>query len=62
MVTMRHLWEVDIGLSESATKISRGYFKVTKVKMARITSTVAPKPGVPIDKDVHHSPTNKSAP
>jgi hypothetical protein len=40
----------------------KGHFKVTKVKMARITSTVAPKPGVPIDKDVHHSPTNKSAP
>ena len=67
MVTMKHYWEVDIGLSESAKKFDlgwpwRGHFKVTKVKMARIISTVAPRPGVPIDKYVHHCPTNKSAP
>ena len=40
----------------------RGNFKVTKVKMAHIISTAVPRPGVQIDKYVHHCPINKSAP
>ena len=41
MLTMKHYWEVDIELSESANKFDlgwpwRGYFKVKKVKVACI--------------------------
>ncbi len=41
VVTMKHYWEVDIGLSESAKTFDlgwpwQGHFNVTKVKMARI--------------------------
>ena len=31
----------------------RGHFKVTKVKIERIVLTVAPRPKVPVDKNVH---------
>ena len=64
-VTMKHQWEVDTGLSESAKndlgRPWRGHFKVTKVKMARIVLTVAPRPRVPKNKNVNHCPINKSA-
>jgi hypothetical protein len=67
MVTMRHYWEVDIGLSESANKFDlgwpwRGHFKVMKVKMARIVWTVDRWPRVPIDKKCSPCPASKSAP
>jgi hypothetical protein len=67
MVTMRHYWEVDVDLSESAKQFDlgwpwQGHFKVMKVKMEHIFSTVAPRPGVPIDKYVYNCPVNKSAP
>ncbi len=49
VVTMKHLWEVDIGLSESITKFDPGwpwrrYFKVTKVKIESGVLTFAPRP------------------
>ena len=55
VVTMKHLWEVDIELSESVTKFDPGWpwrrhFKVTKVKIERGVITVAPRPLVSIDK------------
>ena len=64
MVTMKHLRQDDIGISESAINFDRGWpwrghFKVTKVKMVRIVLTVAPRPRVPIDKNVHHCQINK---
>ena len=67
MVTMKHYWEVDVGLSESAMTFDlgcplRGFFQVTKVTVAHIISTVAPRPGVPIHKHVHHCPINKITP
>jgi len=63
---MKHYWEVDIGLSESARKFDlgwpwTGHFKVTKVKMARIVLSVAPMPKVHIDTNVHHHTVSKSA-
>ncbi len=63
---MKHYWEVDIGLSESANKFDlgwpwRGHFKVMKVKLTRIVLAVAPRPWVHINKNVHHCPINKSA-
>ena len=45
VVTMKHYWEVDIGLSESAKKFDlgwpwTGHFKVTKMKIAYGVSSV----------------------
>ena len=56
VVTMKHYWEVDICLSESANKFDlgwpwRGHFKVTKVKMARIA----------YGQNVHRCSLSKSA-
>ncbi len=61
-VTMKHYREVDIARSESAkmwpwVTLKRS-LKVTKVKLARIVLTVAPRPRVPTDKNVHHWPVN----
>ena len=38
----------------------RGHFKVTKVKLERRIFTVAPRPMVHIDKNVHRCPLSKS--
>jgi len=48
---MKNYWEVDIGLSEFDLGWPwRGHFKVTKVTMACIVLTVAPRPRVPLNK------------
>ncbi len=66
VVILKHLWEVDIGLSESIKKFDPGWprrrhLKVTKVKIERGVLTVAPRPMVSIDKKVHHCPRGKRA-
>ena len=55
LVTMKHLWEVYIGLSESINKFNSGWpwlrhLKVTKVKIKRGVLTVASRPILSIDK------------
>ena len=65
-IKKKDYWEVDIGLSESASKIdlgcpSTGHFNVTKVKAERIVKTVAPKSRAPMNKKVQHCPISKSA-
>ena len=67
MVTMEHYWEVDPKGPESAMTFDLswplgGFPQVTKVKMAHIFSTAAPRPGVPMYKYVHHCPINKTTP
>jgi hypothetical protein len=56
--------EINIGLPQSAENwpwMTVKHFKVTKVKMAHIVLTVAPRPRVPIDENVHHCQANKNA-
>ena len=59
MVTMKHYWEVDIGLSESAK--NRPWMTFSKVQIERSILTVAPRPKASIDKNVHRCPLNESA-
>jgi len=59
--SMKQLFEVYIGLSESAIKFDlkwpwRNHFKVMKMKMTRSILMVAPRPRVSIDKNVHYCP------
>jgi len=56
VVTMKHLWEVDIGLPESVKEfdpvdLDGVIFKITKVKIERGIITIAPRPLVSIDKN-----------
>ena len=60
MVTMKHLREVDIGLSESAHKFDLGcpsgsHFEGQESEIVRIL-TVASRLKVPINKNVHGCP------
>ena len=53
MITMKHYWEVAIGLSKSANKIDLGWMTleghhVTKMKIEHSILTVAPRPNMPV--------------
>ena len=61
-----YYWWCEISSFQNPEKIDFGrpwwcLFKVTKVKMTRIVLTVAPRPRMPVNKNLHLCQINKSA-